>query len=302
MIKVTDVAFVRFAAPDLARMQSFLEDFGLVVHERDEGVLYARGSDPSPWIHQTVRGEAGFRGVGFDAASAEDLETAAKMEGASDIEALDGPGGGSRVRLTDPDGFSVEVVHGRAPLEAIPVRGALPLNLGDEQRRKGRLQRVPKGPAQVKRLGHAVVRVSDFARSKDWYRSHFGFLVSDEIVLGDDGPAITAFMRCDRGPVHVDHHSFLCIGTGEPAFDHAAFEVQDFDAVMCGNEHLAAAGWDHAMGVGRHVLGSQVYDYWRDPWGHVVEHFTDGDLLDASAEPGRFTPQVALGTQWGRMG
>ena len=29
------------------------------------------------------------------------------------------------------------------------------------------------------------------------------------------------------------------------------------------------------------MLGSQIFDYWRDPWGHTVEHWTDGDLLDA---------------------
>ncbi len=301
-IKVTDIAFVRFSAPDLDRMQSFLEDFGLRVHERVGDVLYARGSDPEPWIHATERGPAGFRGVAFDAASERDLEVAAKMEGASDIEALDGPGGGHRVRMLDPDGFSVEVVHGRAHLDALPVRGSLPLNRGSERRRLGHLQRVPAGPAQVKRLGHAVVRVSNLSRSESWYQSRFGFLVSDEVRLNDDGPVVTSFLRCDRGPIHVDHHTFLCVGVGDPGFDHAAFEVEDFDAVMCGHEHLSARGWDHATGVGRHILGSQVYDYWRDPWGNTLEHFTDGDLLDASAPPGRQTPRVALGTQWGRFG
>lgn len=50
MIKVTDAAFVRFSAPDLVKLKSFLEDFGLVVHEQTEDVLYARGTDSDPWI------------------------------------------------------------------------------------------------------------------------------------------------------------------------------------------------------------------------------------------------------------
>lgn len=299
MIKVTDVAFARFSAPDLGQMRSFLEDFGLVVHESSDEVLYARGTDESPWIHSTERGEPGFRGVAFDAASAEDLEAASKLEGASDIQPLDGPGGGHRVHFSDPDGFPVEVVHGRAPLDPLPVVGALPLNRGSDRQRLGRLQRVPTGPARVKRLGHVVLRGADFHRSEAWYKSRFGFLSSDEVRLGEDGPVVTAFMRCDRGPIHVDHHSFLCVGIGEIGFDHAAFEVEDFDAVMCGHEHLKSRSREHAMGVGRHVLGSQVYDYWRDPWGHMLEHFTDGDLLDASAERVQHTPQVALGAQWG---
>jgi len=68
--------------------------------------------------------------------------------------------------------------------------------------------------------------------------------------------------------------------------DHAAFEVEDVDALMAGHDHLKNAGFDHHAGIGRHILGSQTFDYWRDPWGHVVEHFTDGDLLNADYEAG----------------
>ena len=135
MIKVTDIAFVRFRAPDLDRMEQFLGDFGLGTAHRDENILYSRGCDPDPWIHVVEKGEAGFAGVGFDAASAEDLEVAAGLPGASAVEELDGPGGGRRVRFSDPDGFSVEVVHGRQPAEPLPAPHALPYNTGHERRR-----------------------------------------------------------------------------------------------------------------------------------------------------------------------
>jgi catechol 2,3-dioxygenase-like lactoylglutathione lyase family enzyme len=302
MIKVTDIAFVRFRAPDLDRTESFLHDFGLTTAHREENVLYSRGYDPEPWIHVVEAGEAGFAGVGFDAASAEDLEAAAALPGASAVEDLDGPGGGRRVRFSDPDGFPVEVVHGRRPADPLPARRALPYNTGHERRRLNQLQRVERGPACVKRLGHCVVRVSDFRTSEEWYKSRFGFISSDEVYLGQPDNLMTAFMRCDRGDIPVDHHTFLCLGVGEPGFEHAAFEVEDIDAVMLGHEHLKGAGYEHAAGIGRHVLGSQVFDYWRDPWGHVLEHFTDGDLLDASVKTGRFEPAVVLGTQWGRFG
>jgi hypothetical protein len=68
---------------------------------------------------------------------------------------------------------------------------------------------------------------------------------------------------------------------------------------MAGHDHLTSAGYDHHAGIGRHVLGSQIFDYWRDPWGHVLEHFTDGDLLNADYETGRHDPGTALGTAWG---
>ncbi|MDJ0787905.1 MAG: VOC family protein [Myxococcota bacterium] len=302
MIKVTDIAFVRLTAPDLDKAQQFCDDFGLVTAERSDGALYSRGSDCSPWIHVVEKGEPGFGGVGFDAASADDLEAAAAMEGAGPIEDLDGPGGGKRVRFQDPDGFNVEIVHGREPREGLPTTRALPYNTGNEHRRVNVLQRLDPGPCRVKRLGHCVVRVSDFEKSSEWYQSRFGFIRSDEIYLGDENNIVTAFMRCDRGEIPVDHHTFLCVGLGEPGFDHAAFEVEDIDAVMLGNDHLKQTDWEHHAGIGRHLLGSQVFDYWKDPWGHVHEHFTDGDLLDAGVKTGKFDPAVALGTQWGKFG
>ncbi|HKJ24318.1 MAG TPA: VOC family protein [Myxococcota bacterium] len=301
MIKVRDIAWVRFGAPDLDRMQQFLEDFGLVVTVREASRLFARGTDPEPYCHVTELGEPGFRGVAFEAASADDLAAAAKLEGASPVEKIDAPGGGQCVRFTDPDGFEVEVVHGREPLEPLTVLGASPWNRGSDRARRGALQRVPRGAARVKRLGHAVLRVGDYATSNAWYCSRFGFLASDHAHLGDPTQVLATFLRCDRGEEYVDHHTLLCVGAGQPAFDHAAFEVEDFDAVMAGHDHLAGGGYEHHAGIGRHFLGSQVFDYWKDPWGHVVEHFTDGDLLNASWEPGSHAPDVVLGTQWGRF-
>jgi catechol 2,3-dioxygenase-like lactoylglutathione lyase family enzyme len=301
VIRVQDAAYVRFAAPDLDVMERFLTDFGLVVMAREDDALYARGTDPSPYLHVTERGEPGFRGMAFEAASADDLRAAAGLEGASPVEKIDAPGGGQRVRFTDPDGFAVEVVHGREQLPPLPVRGAAPLNRGSDRRRFGQLQRLAPGPAPVKRLGHVVVRVADFRRSEGWFKSRFGFLSSDEVYLGEPDNIITAFLRCDRGEAYADHHTLLCLAVGEVGFDHAAFEVEDIDAVMLGHDHLERAGYAHHAGIGRHVLGSQVFDYWRDPWGHVLEHFTDGDLLNRHHPTERHDPATALGTQWGRF-
>lgn len=33
-------------------------------------------------------------------------------------------------------------------------------------------------------------------------------------------------------------------------------------------------------GVGRHILGSQVFDYWQDPSGFKIEHYADGDVVN----------------------
>jgi catechol 2,3-dioxygenase-like lactoylglutathione lyase family enzyme len=283
-------------------MEKFVTDFGLVVASRGDDALYARGTDPEPYVHVTERGESGFRGLAFEAASADDLRAAAKLDGASPVEKIDAPGGGQRVRFTDPDGYAIEVVHGRELLPPLPVRSTGPLNRGRDRQRLGVLQRVQAGPACVKRIGHAGIHVGDFRRSAEWYQSRFGFIASDEIFLGDRDNLVAAFLRCDLGDVHADHHTLVCVGVGDQqGLDHAAFEVEDYDAVMLGHDHLKNAGYTHKMGVGRHILGSQVYDYWCDPWGNVLEHFTDGDLLDAEHETERHDPGAALGSQWGSL-
>lgn len=301
MIKITDIAYVRLAAPNLDAMEQFTQDFGLVTVSRDETRLFTRGTDPEPYVHVTERGEPGFRAIGFEAASAEDLVALSQMEGASAVEKIDAPGGGQLVRLADPDGHCIEVVHGRELLEPLPAPAAAPLNTGRDRVRLNELQRVQPGACPVKRLGHAVMRASDAKASLAWYRERFGLLPSDDFYAGEPENVLGTFLRCDRGDIPVDHHTFLCVGPAEPGFDHAAFEVQDFDAVMTGHDHLVNAGYDHHAGIGRHFLGSQVFDYWKDPWGHVVEHFTDGDLLDASVETGHHPVQIAIGTQWGKF-
>lgn len=39
MIRVTDVAYARFEAPDLDPMETFLVDFGLIRQHRDDDTL-----------------------------------------------------------------------------------------------------------------------------------------------------------------------------------------------------------------------------------------------------------------------
>ena len=80
---------------------------------------------------------------------------------------------------------------------------------------------------------------------------------------------------------------------------HSAYQVADLDALAAGGEVLLDAGYTRSWGIGRHIQGSQIFDYWRDPDGFMVEHFTDGDMFDNTLEPG-WAPMTASGlAQWG---
>lgn len=298
IIRIADIAYVRFGAPDLEAMETFLNEFGLTRAHQDGETLYMRGAGTGPFLHVTHKGEAGFRGLGFRADSIADLETLAAAEGIG-VMASDAPGGGRIVTLADPDGFRIDVIAGDAPAAPLPLPGREPLNDGRATPRTNRVKRVAPGPAHVKRLGHAVLNITDFRTSERWYKERFGFITSDEIAVEGLPDSVGAFLRCDRGAEPTDHHTLFLVGAGTPKFNHAAFEVADFDDLMAGHQHLKDKGRDHEWGVGRHILGSQIFDYWRDPWGHAVEHWTDGDRLNAAFGSNKAGIQDLLGTQWG---
>lgn len=298
LCRVEDIAHVRFACPDLDRMRGFLDAFGLVTWMGTDGALYGRGAGAAPFLHATTAGPPGFLGLGLRAANPADLEVLARHEGAA-VTPLDAPGGGRVVRLTDPDGHAIEVVADQTPAPTLSIPAEPARNSATVVRRTRAALRLDRGPAHVKRLGHAVLGVSDFRRSEAWYRERFGFLTSDEIEAAP-GMAIGAFMRCDRGDTPSDHHTLFLLQAPEgPGFLHAAFEVAHLDDLMAGHDHLKAQGAQAFWGVGRHILGGQVFDYWKDPWGHELEHWTDGDLFTAADPPGKATLADLLGVQWG---
>lgn len=298
VIRVEDIAHVRFAAPDLGEMRAFLTEFGLTCFDDADGRLYAHGTGAAPFVHATEAGEPGFAALGLRAASVADLETLAASEGVP-VEDHAAPGGGKLVRLRDPDGFLVEVVAGQAMRSA----GAPPpdpsRNTAAHRLRERAAVRLEQGPAHVLRLGHCVLAVSDFRRSEAWYKARFGFITSDEVEAAP-GVAMGAFMRCDRGDVPTDHHTlFLAQLPSGKGFNHAAFEVANLDDLMLGHDHLKAHRRTPAWGVGRHILGSQVFDYWKDPWGHELEHWTDGDLFTAADGSNKAPIRDLLAVQWG---
>ena len=298
-VRVRDVAFVRFQAPDLDEMETFLTAFGMTRAARDDQTLYMRGTDDEGFVHVTTLGESPhFAGVAFLAESVDDLDTLAGDFGFSEPTELDGPGGGQMVWAIDPNGHRVEVVAGRSTVGRIPAPAPAQRNGAGLATRTGVPLRLEAGTSNVKRLGHCVLEVIDFRESEAWYKERLGLVTSDEIAL-DETTAIGAFLRCDQQDRYVDHHTLFLIGAGRAGFNHAAFEVVDLDDLMRGNTHLANAGYTHQWGVGRHILGSQIYDYWLDPWGHMIEHWTDGDLFNSHTPPNTATLAELIGSQWG---
>jgi catechol 2,3-dioxygenase-like lactoylglutathione lyase family enzyme len=302
MIHIEDVVYARIASPDLEQMEKFLLDFGMQRAARTDNVLYMRGYGPNPVVHVVEKGPAHHIGFAMRTASRADLDAvAAKFN--SPVEGRSEPGGGSVVRLTDPSGNQLEVVHGIEPRATEALRKPEPTNWIAPRARFNDTVRLTSGCAHVMRLGHVAIHTAKYQAMDQFYRELFGMKISDTYYMGEPANVMAEFLHCGLGDRFTDHHTLAIIGNGRSGFDHLGFEVLDMDDLLLGNRHLHNRKWEHSWGVGRHIEGSQIFDYWRDPIGLKVEHWTDGDLVNDAYRGHNMQFDLkkldSLLTQWG---
>jgi hypothetical protein len=287
---------VAFERRDPARMREFLEDFGLLHAHQIDATTYYRGYGPAPYLVSVTAGERdAFIGFSLAARSAEDLQRLARASDTA-IERVAEPGGGARVRLIDPAGMRVDVLHGFEPVAPKSMPKQTPaMNTPLEKRRLNQGVRSVTAPSHVYRLGHVVLQRDDFESAVSWYMRHVGIIPSDVQCLPDGKPAL-GFFRLNRGAEPADHHSVAILRGPASRMLHVSFETMDLEAVGQGHQHLRARGWTPYWGIGRHVLGSQIFDYWKDPVGDEWEHYADGDVMNADFPTG-YSP-LTRGSLW----
>lgn len=301
VIKVADIAWLEFEKPDLSKAEAFARAFGFTTAMRTHDEVQLRGTDPgAPCVILRRGPRSRFVGTAFAAQDEVDVLRLADAKGIS-VHALPESIGGVSAGLVDPSGFPVKVVAGMHPLPALPPQQEHVFNFGDRIARANATQRPSRSPARVQRLGHVVVSSTRYAEALNWYLDNLGMIVSDFLYYPgqrDRGP-VMSFMRCDRGTVPADHHTLAMTLGPVNRYVHSAYQVCDLDALAAGGEYLRERGYFRSWGIGRHIQGSQLFDYWRDPDGFLVEHFADGDMFDNTLEPG-WAPFTASGlSQWG---
>lgn len=301
VIKVADIAWLEFEKPDLTRAEAFARAFGFRTARHDAAELHLRGTQAGGPCVLLRRGpRTRFAGVAFRACDEADVLRLADKLGAP-ARPLPESIGGLSVDVVDPSGMPVRVVAGVHELPELPGQPAHVFNVGDEVRRANAGQRPPRVPARVQRLGHLVMQSTKYLQALDWYLDNLGLIVSDFMYFPgqrERGPTMS-FIRCDRGSTPADHHTLAMALGPANRYLHSAYQVSDLDALAAGGEYLTDRGYFRSWGIGRHIQGSQIFDYWRDPDGFLVEHFTDGDLFDNTLEPG-WAPFTASGlAQWG---
>jgi hypothetical protein len=292
------LAFLRWEKTSLVETERFWRGFGLEIVASSPATLVARGTGAAPCIAVAQRGSSNrFLGPAFLMDGQADLAIYQREFGGRWLDAAQLPGFSRGIELLDPSGRPVWLVQHPAEAAALPNRSPVtPLtNTAVHAARVNATVRTPVEPARVVRLGHLVLQTVDFAGMAQWYMRVLGLIPTDVQYLADGSPAL-AFLRLDLGSTPADHHTLVLVGAIEERYEHSAYEVVDLDALGQGQQVLRAGGWRHLWGIGRHLLGSQLFDYWRDPDGFEYEHYTDGDLFTADAET-CYSP-LAFGSIW----
>lgn len=298
-VQLVRIAYVEYGHPNLDEAEAFAKDFGLIPtnsksNSPDVPTKYFRGYGELPlsWVAVQTE-EPQFLGVTFEVQTMADLEKAARIPGASAIENVDHqPGGGFRVTIQGPDGIPFHLICGQTlvPRQEPPQQVDAynyPASSDDNlflKPRRGVMQRPQKGPSPVHKLGHCGYVVSNLTTALEFYVTHFSFAESDRVKDPfTEGDSHLIFLHIDKGNVFTDHHSFFLatpMGKQTPGVHHAAFEVHNFDIQLLAHDFMKKKGYKLRWGVGRHGPGSQIFDYWFDLNGFVVEHYSDGDLVN----------------------
>ncbi|TGN16803.1 VOC family protein [Leptospira ilyithenensis] len=280
--KVYDIAYIRLGRKNLKNTLQYYLDFGLILCEETESRILFRshGSSFPCWsVEKSDRDKV--LGLGLFVSSQKDFIEISKIK-----NAVPNPSGrfgnAPSVTLNDPSGLPVDVVYKHQVDLEHPFEIKREWNKPHLTKRINIPQPAEFGPAKVIRLGHAVFLKQEFFENAQWYCDHFGFIPSDIQILPHSKEPVISFLRCDRGDQLTDHHSIV-IATGiDDRLEHCAFELDDMEEIAKGRDWLLRKGGKSAWGIGRHLLGSQIFDYKRDPSGMLVEHFTDGDRFDDS--------------------
>ncbi|OAL22285.1 hypothetical protein AYO22_07329 [Fonsecaea multimorphosa] len=315
-VQLNRISHVYLYHLDLDKFDQFARDFGFTEVAREQDTIYysGYGRDMCIYVARRSKGtQESFGGAAFVAQTEEDFIKASKLNEASPVSPNEGPGGGSIVTITSPSGTQIHVVWGlqEKPVPSSAVsetevhKGAY--NTALTKNRKGEWQRFKIGPAMIHKLGHYGYVTAMFDEDVAFYTENFNFVPSDILwdeINGEEVDSLT-FMHLDQGMEYSDHHT-LFLSRAPPNFEgkhqmhHCSFEVEDFDTQLLGHQYLLSKSYVPIWGVGRHILGSQIFDYWRDPSGFAIEHYADGDLVNVDNKTCRWQNEGAASMYiWG---
>jgi catechol-2,3-dioxygenase len=252
---ITALRSVDLETPDLARSEHFYTAvWGLDLVTRHEGITYLRASGIDH--HVVALRQAGcptLKAVTFRLHSDAEFEViaaASRQHGATLLSSPvlnPAPDGGTVMTIRAPGGGVLRFVHQ-------DIRHSAPLSSAN----------------RPTRLAHVNLNATDVDGSAAFYARALGFRLTDRTKA-------MAFVRCNS-----DHHAIVIADAAVNGLNHVAFMMPDLEAVMRGSGRMIDAGFPIAWGVGRHGPGNNVFAYFIDPVGTVIEYTAEVLQVDDS--------------------
>lgn len=262
-----------FVVPDLKVAQGFYTEFGLDVSERGGRLGLGTFGQPHVWgtVGEGQRKKHQYMSFG---AFEEDIDGFAKRLQEMGVARVDPPKGvdSNGLWVHDHDGNLVEIAvkPKTSPSEKSTFASR---SAGPGQR--GAPFRSTMKRTYPRRLAHILMFTRDVGKAVEFYTRVLGLRLSDR--SGD----LIAFLHGIHGS---DHHMIAFCKSNAPGHHHFSWDVGSVDEIGAGAMHMLGKGWDRGWGLGRHVLGSNLFHYVRDPWGSYSEYSADIDFVPVDCD------------------
>jgi 2-polyprenyl-6-methoxyphenol hydroxylase-like FAD-dependent oxidoreductase len=191
--------------------------------------------------------------------------------------------------LRDPDGIATQLVVAD---KCSPSKAFTPAVEAPRVPGKG----VVAGRSKVKQvrpthLSHVLRYSPDVLAMIQFNTEQLGLRLSDKSM------DIVAFMHTPHGS---DHHLVAYAKSHAPGLHHSSWDVSSIDDIGNGAEQMRVAGYTKHWGLGRHVLGSNYFNYVADPWGSWCEYSYGIDFVPPTHDwiAGDHHPEDSM-YQWG---
>lgn len=148
--------------------------------------------------------------------------------------------------------------------------------------------------AQIARLGHVVLNVTNYAKAHKFWVEDLGFAISDHV------PGKIAFLRAWPNNLH---HTFALLEGAEDSLNHINFMVTDIDDVGKAMNRMKKADVPIVFGPGRHLPSTSIFIYYLDPDGMTMEYSFGMELIDeiGGREPRVLEPKPEVLDTWGSI-
>ena len=272
---VTGLRSVDVVVPDLVAATAFYTDvWGLSVSDHGEDKVWLRGTGSDAQLLALHAGDAAaIASMTFRTAADADPDALAAAMIARGAQPLgkrhqaDEPGGGTIVAVRDAQGRTIRLVHNDVPVAPLAA-----------------------DPDRPERLAHVNFNSDDVTRDAAFFTGALGFTLTDRSKM-------MAFVRTNS-----DHHSIVIADAPVNTLNHIAFQMADWEGVMRASGRMVDHHFPIGWGPGRHGPGNNVFAYFVDPFGFVVEYTADVLQVDDDYRVGRpqdWTWAPGRSDQWG---